>query len=103
MTKVGKITPLDTDFTIIPNNSYIKDLNNEYNKFVGTWKAVLGSKEVYLYISKQENRPIHRLNKNLFRDVLLIIYKVLIDNQIVESTTNFTDDKINIISLYNFH
>jgi hypothetical protein len=48
--------PLDTDFTTIPNNSYIKDLNNEYSKFVGTWKASLGNKEVYLYITKQENR-----------------------------------------------
>jgi hypothetical protein len=91
--------PLDTDFTTIPNNSYIKDLNNEYSKFVGTWKASLGNKEVYLYVTKQENKPIIRLNKNLFRDVLLIKYKVLIDNQIVESTTNFTDDKINIIGL----
>ena len=91
--------PLDADFTIIPNNSYIKDLNNEYNKFVGNWKAVLGTKEVYLYISKQENRSINRLNKNFFRDVLLVKYKVLINNQIVENTTNFTDDKINIISL----
>jgi hypothetical protein len=90
--------PLNANFTTIPNGSYIKDLNNDYNKFVGTWKTESGNKEVYLYITKQENRPINRLNKNFFRDVLLIKYKVLINNQIVESTINFSDENINIVS-----
>lgn len=90
--------PLNVDFTTIPNGSYIKDFNHEYNKFFGTWKATLGSKEVYLYISNQENRPINRINKNFFRDVLLIKYKILINNQIVENTTNSSSESINIVS-----
>lgn len=90
--------PLNTNFTTIPNGSYIKDTNNEYDKFIGTWKSVLGNKEVYLYITKQENRPINRLNKNFFRDVLLIKYKVIVNNQIVESTMNSSNESINIVS-----
>ncbi|WP_131701380.1 DUF6705 family protein [Chryseobacterium sp. FH2] len=90
---------LNTDYENIPNNSHIKDLNNEYNKFVGTWKATLGNKEIYIYVTKQEDRLISRLTKTFFRDVLLIRYKVLISNQIVENTTSFTNENINIISM----
>ncbi|MGU3376176.1 DUF6705 family protein [Chryseobacterium sp. M5A1_1a] len=89
---------LNDDFTKIPNNSYLKDLNNEYNKFVGVWKASIGNKNVYIYITKQENRPTNRMAKNFFRDVLLIKYKVLINNQIVETTENISNENVNIIS-----
>ncbi|MGU3376178.1 DUF6705 family protein [Chryseobacterium sp. M5A1_1a] len=91
--------PLDTNYRTIPNNSYIKDKNNEYSKFVGTWKATLASKEVYLDISKQENRPMNRINKNFFSDVLLIRYKILENNQIVENTMNSTNENVNAISM----
>jgi hypothetical protein len=91
--------PLDTNYRTIPNNSYIKDLNNEYNKFVGTWKATLGSNEIYLYITKQENRPITILNKSYFSDVLLIKYEILNGNQIIESTKNINIENVGIISM----
>lgn len=90
---------LNTDYETIPNNSHIKDLNNEYDKFVGTWKATLGDKEIYIYVTKQEDRPIIRLTKNFYRDVLLIRYKILINNQIIESTVNSSNDSTNIISM----
>lgn len=86
--------PLNVNFTTVPNESYIKDTNNEYNKFIGTWKANVGNKAVYIYITKQENRPITRLNKNFFRDVLLIKYKILINDQITESTINISNENI---------
>lgn len=91
--------PLNVNFTTVPNGSYIKDTNNEYNKFIGTWKANVGNKAVYIYITKQENRPITRLNKNFFRDVLLIRYKILVNNQIVEDTMNSSNDMVNTISM----
>lgn len=86
--------PLNTDYEIIPDNSYIKDLNNDYNKYIGTWKTILGNKEVYLYISKQTNRPIDRITKKFFRDVLLIKYKIIVNNQIIENTLNNIKDNM---------
>ncbi|WP_146897117.1 DUF6705 family protein [Chryseobacterium lathyri] len=91
--------PLNTYYEDIPDNAYIKDLNNEYNKYIGDWKAVIGNKEIYLYITKQNNRSINVLNKPYYSDVLLIKYKVLVDNQIVENTTNFSNENINIVSM----
>lgn len=91
--------PLDTNYRTIPTNSYIKDLNNDYNKFVGTWKTILGSKEVYIYITKQENRHITILNKSYFSDVLLIKYEIFNNNQVIESTKNINIENVGIISM----
>lgn len=91
--------PLNTYYENIPDNSYIKDINNEYNKFIGTWKATLGSKEVYIYITKQENRLITILNKSYYSDVLLMRHEILNNNQIIESTKNTNIENIGIISM----
>ncbi|WP_312397882.1 DUF6705 family protein [Chryseobacterium sp.] len=90
--------PLNTDYDILPNNSYVKDLNNDYNSYVGTWKTILGSKEVYLYISKEQNREVKLASKTYFSDVLLIKYKVVINGQIVETTENDSLAKVKIVS-----
>ena len=86
--------PLNTYYESIPNNSYIKDLNNEYTKYVGIWKATLGSKEIYLYIIKQEDRPITIFSKSYFSDVLLIKYEILNNNQIIESTNDINNENV---------
>ncbi|KMQ69564.1 hypothetical protein ACM39_00410 [Chryseobacterium sp. FH2] len=91
--------PLNTNYRTIPDNSYIKDINNEYNKFVGNWKATINNKEVNLSIIKQDNRPIVILNKSYYSDVLLLRYNVLENNQIVENTLDFTNDKVKAISM----
>lgn len=90
--------PLGTYYKNIPNNSHIKDTSNILDKYVGTWKAIINNKEVYLYITKQNDRKIKILNKEYYEDVLLVKYKVYINGQEVENTTNFNSDKINIIS-----
>lgn len=91
--------PLNTYYDSIPNNSYIKDLNNDFNKYVGTWKSTLGSKEIYLYITKQINRPITILTKSYYSDVLLIRYEVLNNTQILESTKNTNNENVGILSM----
>ena len=57
--------PLNTDYETIPNNSHIKDMNNVLEKYAGTWKSTIGNKEVYLYITKQNDRQIKLLSNEL--------------------------------------
>ncbi|WBZ93890.1 hypothetical protein PGH12_10420 [Chryseobacterium wangxinyae] len=90
--------PLGTYYKTIPNNSYIKDTNDILEKYTGIWKAITSNKDVYLYITKQNDRNIKILNREHYEDVLLVKYKVSINGYEVENTTNFTNDKINIIS-----
>lgn len=44
--------PLNTSPSDIPNNAYIKDINNELDKFVGLWKGNWNGKTVYLELRK---------------------------------------------------
>jgi len=44
--------PLNTSPSDIPNNAYIKDMNNELDKFVGVWKGNWNGKTVYLELRK---------------------------------------------------
>ncbi|MCY0978730.1 hypothetical protein PGH12_10415 [Chryseobacterium wangxinyae] len=90
--------PLDTDYETIPNNSHIKDTNIVLEKYTGTWKSTIGNKEVYLFITKQNDRNIKLLSNEFYRDVLLIKYKILVNGNDIENTTNFNNEKINIIS-----
>lgn len=91
--------PLNTNYRIIPDNSYIKDISNEYSKFIGNWKVIINNKEIDLSISKQENRSMTLINRHFYKDVLLIRYKVLVNNQIVENTMNYSNDSVNTISM----
>lgn len=91
--------PLNTYYENIPDNAYIKDTNDEYSKFVGNWKATINNKEVNLNIVKQDNRQITILNKSYYSDVLLLRYKVLENNQIVENTMNSTNENVKAISM----
>ncbi|KMQ69566.1 hypothetical protein ACM39_00420 [Chryseobacterium sp. FH2] len=90
--------PLNTDYDAVPSNAYVKDLNNDYDPYIGTWKTTLGNKEVYLNVAKQQNREIKLVSKTYFSDVLLIKYKVVINGQIIETTENNSLDKVKIIS-----
>lgn len=90
--------PLNTDYNVVPSNSYIKDLNNDYDQYVGTWKTTLGNKEIYLYIIKQQNREIKLASKTYFSDVLLIKYKIKINGVIIENTESNPLDNVKIVS-----
>ncbi|SIT17661.1 hypothetical protein SAMN05421786_107200 [Chryseobacterium ureilyticum] len=55
--------PLNTDFTIIPNNSYLKDMNNELDPLVGCYKAIFNNNEVSLFITKEPYKLIEYGNR----------------------------------------
>lgn len=40
--------PLNTNPSEIPNNAYLKDMNNELDKYVGLWKGTWNGKILYI-------------------------------------------------------
>ncbi|WBV56486.1 hypothetical protein PFY10_20065 [Chryseobacterium daecheongense] len=44
--------PLNTSPSDIPANGYIKDMNNELNKYVGLWKGTWDGKTLFLELRK---------------------------------------------------
>jgi len=90
---------LNIPYSNITNGMHIKDTNNEYNKFLGTWKSNFNNQTIFIYIEKQLDRSINSVNKNYYSDVLIVRYEIKnSSNQIVRSTKNVTNDNVNIIS-----
>ncbi|MCS3867542.1 hypothetical protein J3D55_000458 [Chryseobacterium ginsenosidimutans] len=93
--------PLRT-YTDIPDNSYLKDTNNELADYVGTWKANWNSKTIFIYISKEVNK--YNSGLYVYIDSLIIKFKVTdIAGNILFDNTNLTGDyvKINGINFRN--
>ncbi|MCT2409053.1 hypothetical protein NZD88_16010 [Chryseobacterium antibioticum] len=89
--KAQQTYPLNTDFEGIPQGSYLKDLNNELTPYTGEYKANFKGNEIILYITKEENRLIDRVDKKFYRDVLSIKY--IIKNSsgnILQNTQNMS-------------
>ncbi|WP_123906574.1 DUF6705 family protein [Chryseobacterium sp. MYb7] len=60
----AQIFPLNTSPSDIPNNAYIKDTNNELDKYVGLWKGTWNGKTLYLELKKikyyyNDNQPYY--------------------------------------------
>lgn len=68
--------PLKTDYTEVPNNSYLKDINNELNTFVGIYKSTFQGKEITIYLNKNINLFFERGNNKYFKDALSLKYIV---------------------------
>lgn len=92
--------PLITEIGSISNNSYIKDIDNEYNQFVGTWKANYDNKEITLKITKVIKKPFTDSNKSYYSDVL-IVQHLIKDNigNIIENYISSNLDNNKIISI----
>ncbi|MCT2409052.1 hypothetical protein NZD88_16005 [Chryseobacterium antibioticum] len=83
--------PLKTDYTEIPNNSYLKNFNNELNVFVGNYTANFQDKKITLFITKQNYQFFDRGKYKYYKDVLSI--KFIIKNSsgtILQDTQNIT-------------
>lgn len=48
----AQIYPLNTSLDNIPNDAYLKDTNNELDKYVGLWKGSWNGKTLYLELRK---------------------------------------------------
>ncbi|MBW3522612.1 DUF6705 family protein [Chryseobacterium sp. NKUCC03_KSP] len=79
--------PLNTLMKDIPANAYVKDLDNELTPYIGKYKTNYQGNEITLFITKEENRPTKRMNKNFYRDALSIRYIVKNSSGIVLQNT----------------
>ncbi|WP_294300411.1 DUF6705 family protein [uncultured Chryseobacterium sp.] len=72
----AQILPMNTALDNIPNNAQVKDLNSELNPYIGTYKANFQGNEITLFIIKEENKLEKRVNKQFYRDALVVKYIV---------------------------
>ena len=70
-----QIYPLKTDYTEIPSNSYLKDLNNELDAYTGNWKASFEGKTIDLFITKETHKHF-KTKYEYYKDALSVRYIV---------------------------
>ena len=90
-----QILPLNTSAFDSPTNSYFKDLNNEFDQYIGIWTAAYKGKSIKLIITKQLKVPFEMWDKSFFKDMLIVRYEIKNKvGNILESTLNkdFSND-----------
>ena len=88
--KAQQIYPLNTDYLTVANNSYLKDINNELDQFIGEYKATYQNLQYDIYIAKEIQKPITILNKSFYQDVLIVKFIIKNSNGLfVQDTYNF--------------
>ncbi|WP_152560987.1 DUF6705 family protein [Flavobacterium sp. ASV13] len=77
----------------IPDNIYLKDVNNLLTKYIGTWKGTYQDKNYTLYITKATSKY-----ETITWDMLLIRYLITTSNgNVLENTQNLPDNNTYII------
>ncbi|AZA48386.1 hypothetical protein EG346_09395 [Chryseobacterium carnipullorum] len=98
----AQVYPLTTD-TDVPNNTYIKDTNNDLPAFEGTWKGTWNGKALLINFKKIEHYlDTHLKNNPFYRDLLVGKFQVkdpsgniLFDNlSIADNSAKITGGKI---------
>ncbi|WP_336702477.1 DUF6705 family protein [Chryseobacterium indologenes] len=83
--------PLKTDYSEVPNYSYLRDTNNELDSFIGNYTANFQDKQVTLYISKQTHVLFEVSKYKYYKDLLSV--KFIVKNTsgvILQDTKNIT-------------
>lgn len=91
--KAQQVYPLNTAWDEPPNGSYFKDLHNELDQFVGTWKANYSDEMITLIVVKEQQQPFSILGKSFYKDQLSVRYKIVNNNGLIVHSTlnnNFT-------------
>jgi hypothetical protein len=95
--KAQQTYPLNTDYDVVPNYSYLKDTNNELLPFVGTWKATFDNKEITIKVDKIDHHLVDYVTNKFYRDVLFIRYSIKnTQGTIIKSTMNLQVDQSGI-------
>lgn len=68
--------PLNTDYETIPDNSYLKDINNELLPYIGVYKSHFNNNEISLFITKVDKKFENSINKKYFMDILSVKYVI---------------------------
>jgi len=96
----SQIYPLNADYDNVPNYSYLKDSNNELLPYLGNYKANYQGNEITLFITKEENKLVDRIDKKFYRDAL--VGKYIVKNTsgtVLQDTKNNTNSKIELNSI----
>ncbi|WP_344826209.1 DUF6705 family protein, partial [Chryseobacterium ginsenosidimutans] len=89
--KAQQIYPLNTNFSAIQNNTYLKDTNNELIPFIGIWKATFDNKEITIKVDKIDHHFIDYITNKFYRDVLFIRYSIKnAQGGVIKSTMNLS-------------
>ena len=75
--------PLKTDYTEIPNNSYVKDLNNELPSFVGIYKANYQNNIITLNLNLENHKFINGVLNNYYIDLIKIEFRIESSNGLI--------------------
>ena len=97
---VDKVNKYITEYGILPDHTYYKDVNKVLNKYVGTWEGVYKNQTYYFEITKQ-TKVRSSIFPSVFRDDLLIKFKIT-DNRskkVIRNTFNLPDDSLINLSL----
>ena len=85
------IVNIDERYKNTPLGGYFKDLNNEFDTFVGTWEFSSGTTELKIIISKQESF----FDGEYYEDILIGEYEYKINGFIIVSTlSNLSDPNV---------
>ena len=94
----AQIYPLRT-YSQIPDNSYLKDTNNEFDSYVGTWKGVWDGKIIYLKLDKITYKYFASINE--YRDLLVGRFKTTdLNGNILFDNMNVFNDNVKIYGTY---
>ncbi|MFC6267773.1 DUF6705 family protein [Frigoriflavimonas asaccharolytica] len=96
----AQIYPI-TKNTDVPNNGYVKDLNNDLLPYVGTWKGTWDNKVIYIYLERFKKQRSYNINHIYFKDILIGRFKVLNADEtaVLFDNTNLPDNNTKIEGL----
>nr|WP_314495154.1 DUF6705 family protein [uncultured Chryseobacterium sp.] len=87
----SQILPLNTLLENTTSNAYLKDIDNELDPYVGTYKADFQDKKITIFITKEIHTLVDLGDQEFYRDVLLIKYIVQnLSGIIIQNTQNMT-------------
>ena len=85
----AQIVPLDTRISSIQDGSYVKDINNELDNFIGTWVYSNANKVFTITIQKQ----VHTFNGKYYQDYLIGEYAYTINGiTIIDTLSELPDE-----------
>lgn len=78
----AQVYPLNT-YSDVPNNAYIKDIDNELLPYEGTWKGNWSNKTIYVYFKRIKKYLDHKENNPYYKDLLVGKFKVMDQNGLI--------------------
>jgi len=85
--KAQQIYPLKTDYTEIPQSSYLQDIQNELDSYVGKWKANFNGNTITIFITKEIHRFFNGTKYKYYKDVLSVRYMIQNSSNVVLQDT----------------